>query len=142
MSVSTPANSENIIRQLLYTKTLQGRFRDWLIGRPLFNDRTAEFPDGDDLKITQIGQRALKDHVDGSAIDFTKIDTSRITLAVTEAYADGFAVTDDLKEDSHQFAAYWAKNVDESGLAFERQLESDVLAVANQQTASDPKLRS
>jgi hypothetical protein len=78
--------------------------------------------------------------LDGSAIDFTKIDTSRIVLKVTEAYEDGFAVTDDLKEDSHQFAAYWAKNVDESGLAFERQLESDVLAVANQQTANDPNL--
>lgn len=140
MSVSTPANSQNIIRQFLYAQELQARLRDWLIGRPLFNDRTAEFGDGDELTITQIGQRALKDHLDGSAIDFTKIDTSRIVLKVTEAYEDGFAVTDDLKEDSHQFAAYWAKNVDESGLAFERQLESDVLAVANQQTASDPNL--
>lgn len=140
MSTSTPANSQNIIRQLLYAGELQGRLQDWLIGRPLFNDRTSEFGDGDDLKITQIGQRALKDHLDGSPIDFTKIDTSRITLSITDAYADGFAVTDDLKEDSHQFASYWAKNVDESGLAFERQLEQDVLETANQQTPNDPNI--
>ena len=138
MSVAQPNNSTNIVRQLLFAQELQGRIRDRLVGRPLANDRTSQLGDGDELKITQIGQRALKDHVDGSPIDFTKIDTSRITLKVTEAYADGFAVTDDLKEDSHQFAAYWAKNVDESGLAFERQMETDALATSSQQTASDP----
>lgn len=138
MSVAQPNNSANIIRQLLYSNELQSRIRDRLVGRPLANDRTAQLGDGDELKITQIGQRALKDHVDGSPIDFTKIDTSRITLKVTEAYADGFAVTDDLKEDSHQFAAYWAKNVDESGLAFERQMETDAFATSSQQTPSDP----
>jgi hypothetical protein len=140
MSVATPANSSNIVRQFLYANELQGRIADRLVRRPLFNDRTAQLSDGDELKITQIGQRALKDHVDGSPIDFTKIDTSRIVLNVTEAYEDGFAVTDDLKEDSHQFAEYWAKNVQESGLAFERQLEIDVLATSSQQTAADPNL--
>lgn len=140
MSVSTSPNTPNVIRQLLYSQELQKRISDRLIGRPLFNDRTGMFGDGDELKITQIGQRALQNHVDGSPIDFSKIDTSRITLAVTEAYDDGFAVTDDLKEDSHQFADYWATNVSESGLAFERQLETDALETSNQQTANDPNL--
>jgi hypothetical protein len=140
MSVATPVNSDNIVRQFLYANELQGRIADRLVKRPLFNDRTAQLGDGDELKITQIGQRALREHIDGSPIDFSKIDTSRITLQVTEAYEDGFAVTDDLKEDSHQFAEYWAKNVQECGLAFERQLELDVLATANQQVAADPNL--
>lgn len=140
MAVNSPANSANIVRQLLFSSELQGRLRDRLTGRPLFNDRTSQLGDGDELKITQIGQRALKDHIDGSPIDFSKIDTSRITLKVTEGYADGFAVTDDLKEDSHQFPAYWAKNVEESGMAFERQMETDTLAVSEQQTQGDPNL--
>ncbi len=140
MSVSTPTNSKNLVRQLLFSSSLQGRLKEWLIGRPMFNDRTAELGDGDELKITQIGQRALKDHLDGSPIDFTKIDTSRISLKVTDAYADGFAVTDDLKEDSHQFASFWSKNVEESAQAFERQLEQDCLEVANQQALGDANI--
>lgn len=137
---NTPVNTPNIVRQLLYAGELQKRIRDRLMGRPMFNDRTAQLSDGDELKITQIGQRLLKDHTDGSPIDFSKIDTARITLEVKEAYEDGFAVTDDLKEDSHQFADFWATNVMESGLAFERQLETDVLATCNQQTPNDPNL--
>ena len=140
MTVATSPNTPNVVRQLLYAQELQKRIRDRLVGRPLFNDRTSQLGDGDELKITQIGQRILRDHTDGSPIDFSKIDTARITLQVTEAYEDGFAVTDDLKEDSHQFADYWATNVNESGLAFERQMETDVLATANQQTPSDQNL--
>lgn len=138
--VFTTANSANVIRQELYTNELQGRLSDWLLGMPLFNDRTSEFPDGDEALIDQVGQRTLREYVENSPIDFSTIDLSRISLKVTEYLQDAFAITDKDKQDSWKADMLWAKNVEESTRAFERQIETDVLATANQQTLNDANI--
>lgn len=135
--VFTTANSANVIRQELYTTELQGRFEDWLLGMPLFNDRTAEFGDGDEAFIDQVGQRTLSDYVENSPIDFSNIDLSRISLRVTDYKQDAFAITDKDKQDSWKADMLWAKNVEESTRAFERELEESILATANQQVLND-----
>lgn len=134
------ANMANVTRQEIYTSELQGRLEDWLLGMPLFNDRTGEFGDGDEAFIDQVGQRTLREYVENSPVDFSNIDLSRISLRVTEYLQDGFAITDKAKQDSWKADMLWSKNVEESVRAFERQIESDVLATANQQVLNDPNL--
>jgi hypothetical protein len=134
------SNMANVIRQELYTSELQARFSDWLLGMPLFNDRTSEFGDGDAAFIDQVGQRTLREYVENSPIDFSNIDLSRIQLRVTEYLQDGFAITDKAKQDSWKADMLWAKNVEESTRAFERQIESDVLATCNQQVLGNANL--
>lgn len=129
---------ENVSRQIIYTSMLQKRFGDWLIGQRLMNDRSAEFTNGDVAYFDQVGQRSLKNRTENTALDFSKIDTSRIELRVTDQYQDGFAITDEAKEDSYKAEALWAANVEESMLAFDRKLEQDILATANQQALGDP----
>lgn len=130
----------NVSRQIIYTSLLQRRFRDWLLGQRLMNDRTSEFPDGDEAFFDQVGQRALKTRDENTAVDFSKLDTSRIVLRVTDQYQDGFYMTDETKEDSWKSDAFWAANVEESMLAFDRKLEEDILSVSNQQALGDPNI--
>ena len=132
------SNEANIIRQELYDATLEKSLDDWLVGRPLFDDKSSEFPDGDTLKITKTGDRAVSDYEEDSAINFDNMQTSRVDLTVTDYKQDGWYITDKLKQDGHQAEAFWSENVRKSSIAMERDMEKAVLATANLQTLGDP----
>lgn len=131
------SNEANIVRQELYDASLEKSLDDWLVGRPLFDDKTGVFPDGDTLEITKTGDRAVSDYEEDTAITFDNMQTSRVNLSITEYKQDAWYISDKLKQDGHQAEAFWAENVRKSQIAMERQLEKDVLAVANQQTLGD-----
>jgi len=137
MAFTTGAYPESI-RQEVYSEVLQERLDRWLIRRPLFNNRTAEFPDGDELLVPQIGQRIVRDYVENSDIDFTGVDMSRIQLDVTDYIQDAWFMTDQEKQDAYLAERIWAAQVTDSAEAYEQRLEQDVLATANQQTLNDP----
>lgn len=130
-------NYPESIRQDVYSSLVQGRLGRWLIGRPLFNDRSAEFPDGDELKVPQIGQRIVRDYVEDSDIDFSGVDMSRIQLNVTEYVQDSWYMTDVEKQDSYLSETIWAKQVADSSEAYLQRMEQDVLKTCNQQTLGD-----
>jgi hypothetical protein len=134
------SNEANIVRQELYDATLEKSLDDWLVGKPLFDDKTAEFPDGDTLTITKTGDRALSDYEEDTAVNFDNMETSRVDLTVTDYKQDGFYITDKLKQDGHQAESFWAENVRKSAIAMERDMEKAVLATANQQTLGDANL--
>jgi hypothetical protein len=124
----------NIIRQEVYGDNLIKSLDDWLVGRPLFDDKTGIFGDGDTLKITKTGDRALSNYTEDTGVDFSRMATSRVELSVTDYKQDGFYITDKQKQDSHQAMAFFAENVRKSAIAFERDIEQAVFKVANQQT--------
>lgn len=128
------SNEANIVRQELYDASLEKSLDDWLVGRPLFDDKTGVFPDGDTLEITKTGDRAVSDYEEDTAITFDNMQTSRVSLSIDEYKQDAWYITDKLKQDGHQAEAFWAENVRKSQIAMERELEKSVLAVANQQT--------
>jgi len=130
----------NLIRQEVYDAALSKSLDDWLVGRPLFNDKTGIFGDGDTLNITKTGDRAVSDYTEDTGVDFSKMATSRIELAVTDYKQDGWYMTDKMKQDSHQAMAFWEENVRKSAIAMERNLEQAVLRVANLQTLGNPNL--
>lgn len=136
--VINTTDNTNLVRQELYSQQLLKALDDWTLGRMLYNDRSSEFSDGDELKVTLTGQRALENYIENSAIDFSNMDTQRISLFIDKYYQDGFSVTEKFMQDSWQYQQFWEENVRQSLMAFERQLETDVLAVANNQTTSDP----
>ena len=124
----------NLVRQELYDAELLKANDDWLIGKPMFDDVSAIFGDGDTLQRTKTGQRAMSDYEDDAAIDFSKMQTSRVDLSLTDYKQDAFYVTDKMKRDSHQAESFFAENVRQSAMAYEREIEKSVLAVANSQT--------
>lgn len=134
------SNEANIVRQELYDATLEKSLDDWLVGKPLFDDKTSVFPEGDTLNITKTGDRAVSDYTEDSAVTFDNMQTSRVTLAVTDYKQDGWYITDKLKQDGYQAESFWAENVRKSAIAMERDMEKAVLSVANQQTLADANL--
>lgn len=132
------SNSSNVIRQQVYSAALQESFKDHLLGQVLYNDMTAEFPDGDTFDVDQIGQVTLQDYSEDAPIDYSAIDTSRITLSLTDYPQDGFYMTDKLKSDSAKADRVFAVRVKESLYAFNKKLESDIYKACNDsQTAAD-----
>ena len=134
------SNEANIVRQELYDATLEKSLDDWLVGRPLFDDKTSVFPDGDTLNITKTGDRAVSDYAEDTAINFDNMQTSRIDLSVTDYKQDGWYITDKLKQDGFQAESFWAENVRKSAIAMERDMEKATLATANLQTLGNANL--
>jgi hypothetical protein len=132
------SNEANVVRQTLYDATLEKSLDDWLVGRPLFDDKTGVFGDGDTLQVTKTGDRAVSDYTEDSAISFDNMQTSRVALTVTDYKQDGWYITDQLKQDGHQAESFWAENVRKSAIAMERDIEKAVFSVLNAgQTAAD-----
>ena len=138
-NVTAPNTTVDIIDQQIYSQMLLTEFDNWLLSRPLFNDRSAEFSHGDDLQVVTTAQRDLEDYVENSDITFDGMDTSTINLTIEEYKSDAFYITDKLKQDSNKASAFWLENVKRSIEAFKTEMEIDVLAKCNAvQTAADP----
>ena len=134
MTTFTYAAVPNIARQELYQGSLEKQFDDWLIGRPLFDDKTGIFPDGDNLNVTLTADRALGDYAEDDQILYTGMNTSQVALSVTAYKQDGFFVTDKMKQDAHMAEAFFQENVHKSGVAMATDMETACLATANTQT--------
>ena len=134
MSTFTYAAVPNLVRQELYQGSLEKQFDDWLIGRPLFDDKTGIFPDGDSLDVTLTADRDVSDYTENTQISYDGMTTSRKSLTVTAYKQDGFFVTDRMKQDAHQSEAFFQENVHKSGLAMATDMEVACLATANSQT--------
>lgn len=87
--MQTSGNSAAIIEDVVYTSLLQESFAENILGMALFNDMTGEFPTGDRLDVEQIGDILLVDYTENSDIDYKAIDTSLISLQVTDYPSDG-----------------------------------------------------
>ena len=135
----TTGNSVNIIKQQIYGEMLQESYKDNLLGMIGMNDLTAQFPIGDTFNVDQIGQASLSDYTENSDIDYSAIDTSRITLALTDYVQDGFYVTDKLRMTAGGAAdRLWSTRTKESSYAFGKRMEADLYAAANNtQTAAN-----
>lgn len=142
MSTFTYAAVPNTVRQELYQASLEKQFDDWLIGRPLFDDKTGIFPDGDTLQVTQTADRSVTDYVENQQIDYTGMDTSRTQLTITNYKQDAFFITDKMKNSAHQAEAFYQENVRKSGIAMATDMETSCLATANSQTLGDANLIS
>ena len=131
-------NTSSLIEQEVYSKVLQESFKDMILGMGLFNDMTSMFPTGDQLNVDQIGQATLQDYSENNPIGLSAIDTSRIQLTVDTAKADGFYITDNLREDSYAADRLFSTRVKEEAFAFAKQFEQDLYASCNDvQTPAD-----
>lgn len=139
----TTQNSAALVIQQIYNTTLIESFDEQLTDSGiLFNDRTAEFPEGDRLSINQIGDVTLSPFNENQPLQFSAIDTSRIFLQLTDRDSDGFFITDELKEDAaSQIPGLVAARTRKSAQAFRQKMVSDCFAtLSSSQTPANPNL--
>lgn len=132
----TTQNTQAMVIQQIYSNSLIESYDQLLPDAAmLFNDRTSEFPEGDRLNINQIGDITLSPYNESSPLRFSAIDTSRIYLQLTDKDADGWFITDELKEDAaSQIPGLVAARTRKSSQAFRQKMVSDIFDVQSQQT--------
>ena len=136
--MQTTTNSSNVVRQQVYSAGLQESYETNLLGMGLFADMTSLFPDGDTFNVDQIGEFTLADYSEDAPIDYSALDTSRITLSVTDYPGLGFYMTDAMKQDSNKADLVFGKAIKKAIYAFEKDMETSVYAACNDsQTTAD-----
>jgi hypothetical protein len=136
--MQTTGNTSNLVRQQIYSDVLLSSFDEVLMNQTLFRDYTADFPDGDTLNIDQIGDILWTPYAENTEVDYSAIDTSRLTLTVTDYNQDGFYITDKLKQDSWKADMLFSERINLSAKRYEQDIQTAIFAAANAgQTASD-----
>lgn len=140
--MQTTGNTQAMVIQQLYSTSLIESFPQQLMdGAMLFNDRTAEFPEGEVLNIDQIGDITLSPYAENTPLDFSSIDTSRIELRVQSYDQDAWYISDKLKEDgASKIPGLVSSRIRKGTQAFMTKMVSDILATQSQQTPGDLNL--
>lgn len=112
-----------------YSQFILDNLHDFLLPEGMWRDVT-DFQTGSTLNIKTVGTVVLQDAAEDTPLVFNQIDTSTITMAITEYVGDAWAVTDDLKEDFSQIDTLMAMRGMESTRAIAELHETKFLAAA------------
>jgi len=133
-------NTTAFIEAQQYSKFILDNLHDYLLPNGMFRD-VSDFQSGTTLNIKTVGTVTLQDAAEDTPLVFSPIDTSTITLTITDYIGDAWRVSDDLREDGSQIDTLMAMRGMESTRALGEHFETDFLATANSaQTAANVNL--
>lgn len=128
--------SDSLILSELWSSQLKEILEDELMGQKYVHWLT-EFPHGDQFTIPTIGDALVDDYVEGTAIKYRALQTGEFNFTISEYLSSGHAITDKMKQDSFYYNQLLAKFVPSQARALQVRLETDIFALANQQTLSN-----
>lgn len=132
------SNSAAFIEAQQYSNFIYTNLKDGLLPT-VFYRNVSEFGSGSTLNIKTVGDRTIQDLSENEAIDYTPIDSSTITLTITEFVGDGIYVTDVLREDGTQIDQLLMESASASTRAIQEDFETKGLSALNVgQTVDDP----
>jgi len=139
MSQNT-TNTTAFIEAQQYSQFISENLPDYLLPEGMWRD-VSDFGSGTTLNIKTVGTATIQDAAEDTPLVFNPIDTSTITLSITDYVGDAWRVTDDLREDGSQVDSLMAMRAMESTRALATNHESRFFAVANAaQTTADVNL--
>lgn len=135
--MQTTSNTVAFIEAQVYSDFILENLHDGLLPAPFYRDVT-DFPSGTTLNIKVVGDAMIQDVEEDKAITYNPIDTSTVTLTITDYVGDGFYITDPLRQDGSQIDQLMALRAQSSTRAIQEDFESKLLRVAGvtAQTAS------
>lgn len=133
---NTTSNSSALRRAEVYSNMILDEIKDGLLPEGLHRD-VSDFGDGDTLFITTFGEVVLRELQEGQEIPLDAVDTGRISLTINQFQGAGAALTDVMKEDSHQAAQFDAMIVPKMLRAISESYESDLLSQQSKQTSGN-----
>lgn len=135
--MQTTANTQAFIEAQVYSQFILENLHDGLLPGAFYRD-VSDFPSGTTLNIKVVGDRTIQDVEEDKAITYTPLDTSTVTLAITDYVGDGFYITDKLRQDGSQIEVLLAQSAQSSTRAIQEDFESKFLKTAGitAQTAS------
>ena len=133
----TTVNTTAFIEAQQYSQFISENLHDFLLPGGMYRD-VSDFGSGTTLNIKTVGTVTIQDAAEDTPLTFNPIDTSTITLAITDYVGDAWRVTDDLREDGSQIDTLMAMRALESTRALGENHEGKFLAAANSaQTATN-----
>jgi hypothetical protein len=124
------SNTTAFIEAQQYSQFILDNLPDYLLPEGMWRD-VSDFGSGTTLNIKTVGTVTIQDAAEDTPLVFNNIDTSTITMAITDYVGDAWAVSDDLREDGSQVDTLMAMRAVESTRALAQNHESRFFAVAN-----------
>lgn len=135
---NTTVNTGAFINDEQYSSFILTNLHDVLLPDAFYRN-VSDFGSGTTLNIKTVGTRAIQDAAEDSDLAYSPIDSSTITMTISEYVGDAMYVTDELKEDGSQVEQLVAMSAVETTRAIAEDFETKFLAAAYAgQTAADP----
>lgn len=137
MGMDYNAVNNNLVRAELWSDQIKEILQDslqatkyvrWLSG----------FPDGNQFTIPSIGEIPMRETAENVDVVYDAIDTGEFNFTIDRYVEAATYITDKAKQDSYYANQLIAGFVPKMRRALEENMETSVLALANQQTLSDP----
>ena len=127
MSGMTTGNSELLIRSELWSAELKETLKDEL-QMMSYIDMLDGFPDGDTFTIPSVGDAAVNDYTEDTAVEYRPLDTGEWQFEITEYLQSGTYVTKKAEQDSFYMAQLVSSFVPKQNRAILERFETDVLS--------------
>lgn len=122
-------NTSAFIEAQQYSNFVLANLHDGLLPGTMYRD-VSDFPAGTTLNVKVVGSATIQDVEEDKAVAYNPIDTSTVTLAITDYIGDAWYVSDVLRQDGAQIEQLMAMRGVESTRAIQEDFESKFLRVA------------
>lgn len=122
-------NTQAFIEAQQYSNFILANLHDGLLPGTFYRN-VSDFPAGTQLNIKVVGAATIQDVEEDKAVTYNPIDTSTVTLAITDYIGDAWYVSDVLRQDGAQIEQLMAMRGVESTRAIQEDFESKFLRVA------------
>lgn len=123
-------NSSAFIEAQQYSQFILENLHDGLLPEGLWRN-VSDFQNGSTLNIKTIGSVTIQEAAEDTALGYTPIDSSTVTLTMTDYIGDAWYVTDILRQDGSQIESLLAARGMESTRAIQEHFETQFLAAMN-----------
>lgn len=135
MSMTTN-NTTVLTRSELWSSQLKEVLEEDLMGMGYVN-WLSEFPDGDTFTIPSIGQATVRDYTEDTDIVYDALDTGEFQFSITDYLSSAHYITKKARQDVYYATQLEAAFLPKQRRAIDEHVETKILALANEQTASD-----
>ena len=126
MSGMTTGNSQLLTRSELWSSELKETLKDEL-QMMSYIDMLDGFPDGDVFTIPSVGDAAVNDYSEDTAVEYRPLDTGEWQFQITEYLQSGTYVTKKAEQDSFYMSQLVSSFVPKQNRAILERFETDVL---------------
>lgn len=123
------SNTRAFIEAQQYSQFILQNLKDGLLPGMFYRDVT-DFGSGTVLNIKTVGTVSIQDVEEDKAIIYSPIDTSTITMAITDYVGNAWYITDVLRQDGAQIESLQAMQAQEATRAIQEDFETKFLRTA------------
>jgi len=134
--MQSTSNSTAFIEAQQYSNFILSNMHDGMLPEGFYRN-VSDFPNGSTLNIKVVGAATIRDQQEDQPIQYDPIDTSTVTLAITDYVGDGWYINDVLRQDGSQIEALHAARGKESTRALQEYFESRFLQTCNDAQTAD-----